>query len=220
MTSTKPHKVKNRLDALPEDLQKRIWTYYLANRLKKLLFLQHSLSIQRFNLRIREPNVVAKLVGNDLLFISEVCGVDACVFRNPLERWWGQRCGHVLRATVSGPTYLPPWYPLTSAFFSECHPRALVDVLCIDATHSQIEYAGKRVHNIPILNYSRALSDLKRKSPYLRNAEITIEDFKSWYPSLFGSLEDAKQNDMGRLRQIKRSEQKALDDKVDKFVNC
>ena len=119
----------NRLDKLPEELQTRIWAYHLADRLKKVVFLKHGLSDKALSvLHSREPSVGAKLVSNNFLFISEVCGVDAFAFRNPMERWWGPRCGHKLHTTLAASTYLPPWYPSLSTFFAAIYGRGWVDV--------------------------------------------------------------------------------------------
>ena len=207
----------NRFDNLPEDLQKRIWTYYLADRLKKLRFLKDRLSNGAMNLPIPEPSAGARSVSNNLLILSEVCGVDALALRDPLENWWGPRCGHKLHLPSA---YVPPWYTLMSSFF-EIYGCGWVDVLCLDATHIQIEFAAKRASNVPLHTYKWALRKSKhpKASPVcIFNAKCTIENHQAWYPDFFGPLQDAKSKNATRIRAMKRKYQRTIDDKANDFV--
>ena len=212
----------NRLDELPSEIRAKIWAYYLADSLKKLTFLKDRLLGKvSISLIPKEPRNGAESVSNNLLFLSEVCGVDASAFRNPLERWWGTRCGHKLHTTIGASGFLPPWYPQASTFFAAIYGRGWVDVLCLDATHAQIEFAAKKASNVPLLSYKSALRDLKNPTSLpgcISNAKCTISDFQNWYPNFFGLPETEKWHVAIQIRAMKRKYQRTIDDKANDFV--
>ena len=125
----------NRFDALPADVQGRVWTFDLVNRLRDYREWINGVRTNAFAFSAVQKR---KVVSFEFLSCAAFCGVND---RHELDEWmYSHNCGHVMvRFAGQQPLFCPPsvsWGMRLSEF------RSVLDSLQLEATRAQITNAA------------------------------------------------------------------------------
>ena len=210
----------NRLDALPAELQSRVWVHVLADRLLPLGRIVHT-NRDEFKEELQREGLACMF--SVVSFISELCGVDVDAFRGPTDRWHGPSSGYVLFQFMDPrPYFVPPWHlpclmdvPTDrpdSRGRNEMGMRRWTDVLCLDASQNRIEYAAENANRASAMEVARLRRKQKVDPCSLSiNDENRIYDLMSWSYSFFSPVTRQQCSRRNELKNIERSERESLD---------
>lgn len=212
--------VVNRLDALPADLQTRVWTHVLADRLLPLGRIAHT-NRDEFKEELQREGWPCMF--SVVSFISELCGVDADAFRGPVDRWHGPSSGYVLFDFMDPrPYHVPPWHlpclmdgPTDRPDLrgrNEMGMRRWADVLCLDASQNRIEFAGENANRASVMEVARLLRKQKA-DPYSLslNDEHRLHDLMEWAPTFFSPVTRRPFGRRGELKNIERMARESVE---------
>jgi len=212
--------VVNRLDALPADLQTRVWTHVLADRLLPLGRIAHT-NRDEFDEELQREGWPCMF--SVVSFISELCGVDADAFRGPVDRWHGPSSGYVLFDFMDPrPYHVPPWHlpclmdgPTDRPDLrgrNEMGMRRWTDVLCLDASQNRIEYAAENANRASVMEVARLLRKQKA-DPYSLsiNDEHRMFDLQTWSGSFFWPVSRGGEGRRNELKNIERLARESID---------
>lgn len=210
----------NRLDALPVDLQTRVWAHVLADRLLPLGRIVHT-NRDEFKEELQREGWPCMF--SVVSFISELCGVDVDAFRGPTDRWHGPSSGYVLFHFMDPrPYHVPPWHlpclmdvPTDRPDLrgrNEMGMRRWTDVLCLDASQNRIEFAGENANRTSVMVVAKLLRKQKADPRSLSlNDEHRLHELIEWDPSFFSPVWRRPYSRRNELKNIERSARESVD---------
>jgi hypothetical protein len=212
--------VVNRLDALPVELQTRVWVHVLADRLLPLGRIVHT-NRDEFKEELQREGWPCMF--SVVSFISELCGVDVDAFRGPTDRWHGPSSGYVLFHFMDPrPYHVPPWHLPSlidgptdrpdSRGRNEMGMRRWADVLCLDASQNRIEFAGENANRTSVMEVARLLRKQKADPRSLSlNDEHRLHELMEWSSSFFSPVCRRPCSRRNELKNIERLARESID---------